>query len=158
MEYQTKSTNELTRGILLGHEIGDWAGFISGRLTVKKEDGTRVEFRLGKESLGVIPIIGSLIAIEHTTGALPEIVKLDLINDDRSTLYKDAAEVYSSTLFLGKPNAVAVFAITEIIVGILMLLLGYQLGARNSLAPVIFGGCGVPHIFLGYLLWNYAGE
>jgi len=56
---------ETTEGILTGHEVAEWAGFVSGKLIVKKKDGTRQEFRFGKESQGFIPKIGSLVSIQQ---------------------------------------------------------------------------------------------
>ncbi|MHA2026312.1 MAG: hypothetical protein ACW98U_10475 [Candidatus Thorarchaeota archaeon] len=158
MEDQTKIPLLVTTGILIGTEIGEWAGFSSGRLTVKRDDGERTEFRFGKESRGVIPKIGSLVAIEHTADVCPEILKIELVDGNGGTLYKEAAEYYGSSLFLGKPNSIAVFVIIEVILGLWTILIGLTWGKTGSMAPLIIGLCGAPHIIIGYLLWNYTGE
>ena len=158
MQDQTKMPLMVSSGILIGHEIGEWAGFTSGRLIVKRDDGERIDFLFGKESCGEIPKIGSLVAIEHTAGVRPEILKIELVDGKESTLYKEAAEYYGSSLFLGKPNAIAVFVIIEVILGLWIILLGLTRGEAGSMAPLILGLCGAPHIVIGYLLWNYAGE
>jgi len=158
MKAQNPLSVTTTSGILIGKEIGEWAGFSSGRLIVKRNDGRRMEFRYGKESYGVIPKIGSLIVVEHTKGMVPEILKIELINESKSTFYQDISETCESSLFLGKPTSLLVFVFAEIIMGLLLVLIGLSAGPSKPMAPVIFGLCGIPHIVIGYVLWYYGGQ
>ncbi|MFW9844921.1 MAG: hypothetical protein ACFFEV_10120 [Candidatus Thorarchaeota archaeon] len=148
----------VTTGILLGHEIGEWAGFKSGKLIVKMKDGNRKELRFSQRSSGGIPKIGSIVEIEHTVDIFPEILTIECIDDDKSRLYKEGAQAYASTLFLGRSHGVNLLVFTLIFAGIATILLGLLSGATEAAAPLIFGLCGVPYIILGYLIWIYAGE
>lgn len=148
----------LTEGILIGHELGEWAGFKSGRLVVKKNDGMRIEFRFGKESRGKVPRIGSLVTIEHTSGYLPEIFTIECVTKKEISLYKDGAETFASSLFLGRSTGVNLLVLTEVITGIVVIMLGLLSGQTEQSAPLIFGLCGAPHIIIGYLIWYYSGE
>ncbi|MGY5871531.1 MAG: hypothetical protein RTV72_04725 [Candidatus Thorarchaeota archaeon] len=156
MENQNTLQSIITEGTLIGHELGEWAGFTSGKLVVKKKDGVRVEFRFGKQSHGIIPKIGSFVSIEHPSGNFPEITKITFI--ESSDIYKEETDSFLDSLFLGKSNGVSLLVLTEVCVGFAMILFGLISGERNAHAPVIFGLCGIPHIIIGYLLWFYAGE
>lgn len=158
MEEGEVSSSMHTTGILLGHEIGEWAGFKSGKLIVKRADGIRKELRFGKESRGSIPKIGSLVEIEHSTDNFPEIFTIDCIAEYENTLNKDEAERFTSSLFLGRSTGVSVLVLTEILAGISVIFLGLLAGQTEQAAPLIYGLCGVPHIIIGYLLWYYTGE
>jgi hypothetical protein len=156
MENPSKVPSITTEGTLIGHELGQWAGFPSGKLIVQREDGLRVEFRFGKESQGTIPEIGSRLLIEHPLGYLPEIIRISFI--ERSDIYKEEADSFTDSLFFGKSNWVTFLVVTEVCVGLAMIILGLISGERSPSAPMIFGLCGIPHIIIGYLLWFYTGE
>jgi len=158
MESQNPSKVTITTGILIGLEIGEWAGFTSGKLTVKEDDGGRIELRFGRESRGVIPEIGSLIEAEHTKGVFPEILNLEVISVPESTFYQDISETYASSLFFAELNSLVTCVLTEVIIGFLVILMGLFWGLSNPMAPIIFGLCGIPHIIIGYMLWNYGGK
>ena len=158
MEEGTVSPSMSTTGILLGHEIGEWAGFKSGKLIVKRPDGIRKEFRFGKESRGSIPKIGSIIEIEHTSDYFPEVLTIKCIDENESRLYKEGAQAYASSLFLGRSHGVNLLVFTLAFAGISTIALGLMSGVTEDAAPLIFGICGIPYIILGYLIWLYAGE
>ncbi len=157
-----KSENPLaatiTTGILIGHEIGEWAGFVSGRLTVKTKDGERIDLRFGKESRGEIPKIGSLVEIHHTMGCFPKIHAIRHVDGENVGLYKKTAKSFESSLFLGKPNVIAVFVIIEVILGFWAILTGLTWGNAGAAKSLIFALFGMIHITIGYLIWNYFGE
>jgi len=158
MESRNPSTVAVTTGILIGLEIGEWAGFTSGRLTVKEDDGGRIELRFGRESHGVIPEIGSLIKAEYTKGVFSEILNLELVSAPESTFYQDISETHGSSLFFAELNSLVMCALTEVIIGLLVVLMGLFWGLSNPMAFIIFGLCGIPHIIIGYMLWNYGGK
>ncbi|MFW9927217.1 MAG: hypothetical protein ACFFDM_10680 [Candidatus Thorarchaeota archaeon] len=156
---KTKNSIEatITSGILIGHEIGEWAGFVSGKLTIKKKDGERADFHFGRESRGMIPKIGSLVEIEHTGSVLPKIDEIKIIDEREDALYKESADSFRSSLLLGKPNVIAVFAMIEVILGLCTILIGLMLGEGGPAKSLFFALCGLPHLIIGYLIWNYVG-
>jgi len=158
MKTHNPPATTITIGTLIGLEIGEWAGFSSGRLIVKIDDGNRVEFRYGRESRGTIPKIGSLITIEHTRAMLPEILNIELISEHKSTFYEDLSESYASSFFLGRPISLMGFVLAEGIIGFILILMGLLSGTSHRMAPIIFGLCGTPHIIIGYVLWYYGGQ
>lgn len=147
-----------TTGILIGLEIGEWAGFPSGRLVVRRNDGRRMEFRYGKESRGLIPKIGGLIAVEHTKGTFPEILKIEIITEPKSNFYQDVSKGYDSSFLWGRPTGLVLIVFTEVIIGFLLVLVGLSERIAKPMAPVIYGLCGIPHIIIGYVLWYYGGQ
>jgi hypothetical protein len=157
-----KSENPLaatvTCGILIGSEIGEWAGFVSGRLTVQKKSGGRADFQFGKESRGEIPKIGSLVEIEHSESILPRIYEIRPLDEEDIGLYKDTAKSFESSLLLGKPKTIAVFVLIEVILGIWTIFTGLTWGKPGAPKSLIFALCGMVHITIGYLVWNYFGE
>jgi hypothetical protein len=158
MKTENPLASTITSGILIGHEIGEWAGFVSGRLTVKTKDGERADFHFGQESRGEIPKIGSLVEIEHNEGVFPKIDAITLVDGEDVGLYKETAEYFGSSLFLGKPKAIAVFVIIELLLGLWTIFTGLTWGKAATSKSVIFALCGMVHITIGYLVWNYFGE
>ena len=152
------SPSMVSTGILLGHEIGEWTGFKSGKLIVKRIDGNRKEFRFGKKSCGNIPKIGSIVEIEHTVDYFPEILTIKCIDENESRLYKEGAQAYASSLFFGRSHGVNLLVFTLVFAGISTIALGVLSGTTEAAAPLIFGLCGLPYVILGYLIWIYAGE
>ena len=147
-----------TSGILIREEIGEWAGFISGRLTVKTRDGERADFQFGRESRGEIPKIGSMVEIQHSEGILPRIHEIRLVNGEDIGLYKEASKAFGSSLFLGKPKAIAVFVIIEMILALWTIFTGLTWGRAGTAKTMLFTICGMVHIGIGYLVWNYFGQ
>ncbi|MHA1909944.1 MAG: hypothetical protein ACW98Y_21810 [Candidatus Thorarchaeota archaeon] len=147
-----------TKGILLGHEIGEWAGFKAGPLTIRTEDGQKMNLRYGRESRGIVPPVGSRVSIEYTLGVLPEVLELSLVEEKGIEIYSEEAESYASTLLWGRPKGSVAIAVTEVLAGIWIILIGLSLGAAKEMAPYIFGIFGAPHIIIGLALWEYAGK
>ncbi len=158
MKARNSDAATVTTGILIGHEIGEWAGVTFGRLILKKDDGERSELRLGRESLGEIPKIGSLIAVEHTKGTLPEILKIEIIKEPKSTFHQAISKPYESSLFFAELNSLVMCVLTEVIIGLLVILMGLFSGLSDPMALIIFGLCGIPHIIIAYLIWNKGGQ
>ncbi|MFW9921337.1 MAG: hypothetical protein ACFFED_17185, partial [Candidatus Thorarchaeota archaeon] len=48
---------KITEGIVIGLDFGAWAGFTSGRITLRGEDEGRKEFHYGQYAKGVVPDI-----------------------------------------------------------------------------------------------------
>ncbi len=147
-----------TRGILLGHEISEWAGFKAGRIVVKAENEDRLYLHYSKDSLGEVPSIGCLVSIEHKTGPLPEIIRISTIDESQIEIYKEGIESYEATLILGRPKGAVVIALVLIICGFWMVLIGLSMVALKPMAPYIFGGCGIPQIIIGLMLFEYSGK
>jgi hypothetical protein len=143
-----------TEGVLIGHELAEWAGFVSGKLIVKKNDGTRVEFRFGKDSRGTIPKIGSLVSIQHPSGILPEIYKISFL--EQVDLYK-SNDSFLDSILMGRSIGVLLLVLSAICGGLIIILAGILWDGRESHAVAIFGACGVVYIMIGYLVWNYTG-
>ncbi|MFW9768408.1 MAG: hypothetical protein ACFFF9_07940 [Candidatus Thorarchaeota archaeon] len=158
MKAEISSETTITSGILIGHEIGEWAGFVSGRLTLKTISGERADFQFGKESRGEIPKIGSLVEIEHTRGILPRIHEISVVDGGEVALYKEPSVSFGSSLFLGKPNVIAVFVIIEVILGLWAILIGFTWGKVSAAKSLIFSLFGLVHLSISYLIWNYVGE
>ncbi|MGY5876557.1 MAG: hypothetical protein RTU30_12485 [Candidatus Thorarchaeota archaeon] len=148
----------ITIGILLGHEIGEWAGFKAGPLTIRTEDGEKLHLRYGRETRGSVPPVGSHVSVEYTLGTLAEVVEITLFADDVSEFYKKSLQSYESTLLWGRPKGSVALAITEILAGIGIVLIGISLGATKAMAPFIMGIFGAPHVLIGLVLWEYAGR
>jgi hypothetical protein len=55
----------MMEGIVIMTEIGSWAGFQSGRITIKCENDNRIDFRYGKDSDGIIPEIGDFVSVQN---------------------------------------------------------------------------------------------
>jgi len=144
-----------TEGILIGHELAEWAGFVSGKIIVKKNDGTRIEFRFGRESQGTIPKIGSLVSIQHPMGILPEISRITFL--EQTDLYR-GHDSFLDTLLMGRSVGVVLLVLAAILGGFTIILAGLFWDGRNSSALVIFGICGISYISIGYLVWNYTGD
>lgn len=144
-----------TEGVVIGHELAEWAGFISGRVIIKKNDGTRVEFRFGKESQGTIPKIGSLVSIQHPVGIHPEVIKISFLG--LRDIYK-GNDSFLDSILMGRSSGVSLIVLAAIGGGLTMILIGLLSAGRTLPALVIFGLCGVLYVIIGYLLWIFTGE
>ena len=155
MEIPVTSTTIVTKGTLIGHVLGEWDGFTFGKLIIERLDGVRIEFRFGKESQGTIPRIGSLVTVEHTSGILPEISKLVLIEDSDDSRHRSC---YAPSLILGRSVGVGLFVLADFTLGFVLILMGFMAHERYPLTSVIYVLCGVPHIAISYLLWYFTGD
>ncbi len=144
-----------TEGILIGHELAEWAGFVSGKIIVKKSDGTRKEFRFGKESQGTIPKIGSRVSIQHRQGILPEIQRITFL--EQMDIYR-GYDSFLDSLLMGRSVGVVLLVLAAILGGITVILAGLFWEGRNTPALAIFGICGASYMLIGYLVWNYTGD
>ena len=144
-----------TEGVLVGHELAEWAGFTSGRIFVEKKDGTRFEFRFGKDSRGIVPKIGSIVSVQHSLGICPEIIKIDFV--EKIELYKGTNSLLDS-LLMGRSTGVAMIVLAAMGGGLTMILFGLLTGGRTPFSLVVFGLCGVSYIIIGYLVWVFTGE
>jgi len=145
----------ITEGILIGHELAEWAGFVSGKIIVQKNDGTRIEFRFGKESQGTIPKIGSLVSIQHPLGILPEISRISFLK--QTDIYRGHDSLLDSIL-MGRSMGVVLLVLAAILGGLTIILVGLFWEGRDSAALSIFGICGASYMLIGYLIWNYTGD
>jgi hypothetical protein len=147
-----------TSGVLIGHEIGEWSGFKAGNMTLKTSEGKRVTLRYGMDSEGDIPPIGSEIEVVHTPGSFPEIIRIGMNSKSRQKIYEDSVRQYENTLFFNRPKSAVVIALVEILAGLGLAFLGVLMMDSKPTALAIFTGCGIPHIIIGILLWEYAGK
>jgi len=146
------------QGILLGHEIGEWAGFRAGTLNLELLTGERLTLRFGKESKGVIPPICSSVVIEYTPGILPEIVTIELDTAKFIDVYENSGLHYETTLFFNRPKALVVISLVEVFGGISLAVFGLLMASEKPIAPFIFAAFAIPHIIIAFLLWDYAGR
>ena len=153
MENPTIISYPTTEGTLIGHELGEWAGFTAGRLIVERQDGIRVEFRFGKDSEGVIPAIGSIVSIQHSIGPLPEIININSLED--TDIYQ-RTDSFLDSILLSRSSGVMLLVLAAICSGLTMILVGFNSG--ELLAQLILGTCGVSYMSIGYLLWYFTGE
>ena len=146
-------------GVVLGHNINEWAGFKAGRIILKREDGIRQEVKFGKTSCGNIPPIGSYVRITYSGDVLLEVVNIEVLEKGAVTI-KERANTYHEGLSLiaGRPSNAVLIVITVIVGGFCLILLGIIHSFEKPFALPIYGITGLFFIGFGVILWNHLGE
>ncbi|MDF1541391.1 MAG: hypothetical protein P1Q69_21005 [Candidatus Thorarchaeota archaeon] len=145
-------------GIVIGLDIGAWAGFESGRIILRNGTGTREEFYYGKNSCGVMPEIGDSVCIEYTGNVLLEVAEIRILDQPRVTITDRVSLHYSGIhLIAGRLKTAAVIAIILVLTGIGVILVGLNLGLSKPAAPFIFGVVGFSQFIIAWLIWEYSG-
>ena len=155
----TVAPSNITRiieGIVIAIEIGSWAGFHSGRITIESENEDRSEFRYGRDSDGSIPKIGDFVSVEYTGESIHEISTIRIIEHNRESSYQKRSR-QSSTLSLiwGRPKGAVAIVITMVLVGIYIIWAGLSLGNTRPAAPIIYGSVGFAQFIFAWLIWEY---
>ena len=146
-------------GVVLGHNINEWAGFKAGRIILKTEDGTRQYVKFGKTSRGEIPPIGSCVRITYSGEVLLEVVDIKVLERDAVTI-KDRANAYHEGLSLiaGRPTNAVLIIISVILGGLCLILYGIIHSFEKPFALSIYGIAGLIYMGFGVALWNHLGE
>lgn len=154
----TNDSPHVIEGIVIGLDIGAWAGFESGRIILREGTGSRKEFFYGRNSCGKIPKTGDTIRIEFNGDLHYEIISIAILDVPRKEIF-DRVSASSSSLHLiaGRPKSAALIVFTEILVGIGVILIGLFLGASKPAAPAIFGAVGLAQFCIAWLVWQYSG-
>ena len=155
---QSSALTKNSEGILIGQEIGEWAGFRAGMLTIKTESDKRINLRYSINSEGDIPPIGSEVSVKYTSGPFPEIVQINVLDEARQEIYKQSITQYDNSLIFNRPRGAVIFTLVAILAGLSLTIWGCLLANEKPMAPLILGGCGIPQILLGILLWDYSGK
>ncbi|MFW9920862.1 MAG: hypothetical protein ACFFED_14780, partial [Candidatus Thorarchaeota archaeon] len=150
---------KITEGIVIGLDFGAWAGFTSGRITLRGEDEGRKEFHYGQYAKGVVPDIGDLVRIQYVGSKILEISSIEVLDSNRETLSERVAvQMNGMNLIFGRPKAAIAIILAEVIAGLWIILIGLILGLSRPAAPVIYGVTGCSQIFIGWLIWENTGR
>ncbi|MHA2205513.1 MAG: hypothetical protein ACXABC_06615 [Candidatus Thorarchaeota archaeon] len=146
-------------GVVLGHNINEWAGFKAGRIILKSEDGIRQTVKYGKTSRGDIPPIGSFVRITCTGDVLLEVVDIEVLERDAVTISERAIAYHEGlSLVAGRPVGGVLITISVILGGFCLILYGITYSFEKPLALSIYGLAGLIYIGFGVALWSYLGE
>ncbi|MHA2230296.1 MAG: hypothetical protein ACXADL_13120 [Candidatus Thorarchaeota archaeon] len=146
-------------GVVLGHNINEWAGFKAGRIILKSEDGIRQTVKYGKTSRGDIPPIGSFVRITYTGDLLLEVVDIEVLERDVVTISERAIAYHEGlSLVAGRPVGGVLITISVILGGFYLILYGITYSFEKPLALSIYGIAGLIYIGFGVALWSYLGE
>ncbi|MFW9910000.1 MAG: hypothetical protein ACFFEF_15640 [Candidatus Thorarchaeota archaeon] len=150
---------ESVEGVVIGMDFGSWSGFDSGKIILKSESDERMYFHYGKHSLGDMPRIGDLVCISYTGVNLFEICKIEILEMRKETAAgRASAQMYALNLLFGRPKAAVAIALTEVFVGICIIIIGLILGFSKPAAPFILGVVGMAQIGIAWLIWEYTGK
>jgi hypothetical protein len=149
----------VTNGVVIGLEIGSWAGFHSGRITIMSEKKDRIDFRYGKDSDGIIPKIGDFIRVVYTGEHVHEISTIRIIEDNqRAFSQRHSTKSNTISLIFDRPKGAFAIIVSEVFVGIYLMMEGLLMGLTRPAAPVIFGSVGFVQLFLAWLIWEYTSR
>ena len=146
-------------GVVLGHNINEWAGFKAGRIILKSDDGNRQYVKYGKTSRGDIPPIGALVRITYSGDVLLEVVDIEVLERDAVTI-KERAIAYHEGLssVAGRPANAVLIVISVILGGLCLILYGIAYSFEKPLALSIWGIAGLIYMVFGVALWTHLGE
>ena len=143
-------------GIVIGMEIGSWAGFLSGSITIMCVNESRINFHYGRGSNGTVPEIGDYVSVEYFGEHVLEISNIAVVEKNLETSYERFSRKSTAIpLIWGRPKGAVAFAITEVFAGIFLIYWGLVTGISRPAAPAIFGVVGFAQLFLAWLIWEY---
>ncbi|MHA1908060.1 MAG: hypothetical protein ACW98Y_12245 [Candidatus Thorarchaeota archaeon] len=151
-------TNEI-EGVVIGKDFGSWAGFTSGRITIRTVDSTRMNFRYGQSSIGEEPDIGDLVEIEYTGTELFEISSISILKSQVETINERVdLQLCGLTTIAGRPKSAFAMVVIAVLAGIGVILIGLSLGDSYPAAPSIYGAVGFSQFVLAWLIWEYTSR
>ncbi|MHA2425427.1 MAG: hypothetical protein ACXAEF_11615 [Candidatus Thorarchaeota archaeon] len=154
----TIATNEV-EGVVIGKDFGSWAGFTSGRITIRTKDSTRIKFRYGQCSIGEEPDIGDLVEIEYTGTELFEISSISILKRQVETIDERVdLQLSGLTTIAGRPKSAFAMVVIAVFAGIGVILIGLSYGDSYPAAPSIYGAVGFSQFILAWLIWEYTGR
>jgi hypothetical protein len=149
----------VTDGIVIGLEIGSWAGFHSGRITIMSENKNRIDFRYGKDSDGIIPKIGDFVRVVYTGENVHEISTIRIIEANHETFSQRLPTKSSSiSLIFGRPKGAFAIIVSEVFAGFYLIQMGLLMGLTRPAAPAIYGTVGFVQLVLAWLIWEYTSR
>ncbi|UCE10882.1 MAG: hypothetical protein JSW61_02845 [Candidatus Thorarchaeota archaeon] len=149
----------LTTGIVMGCDVHDWAGFMSGTVILRRTDGERMALRYGKKSDGRIPKVGSRVTVTHSEGALLEIINIEILEENCMTISEMAEQFREGLTYIaGRPLNSVIMVLGLILGGLTIVMFGILKSWKYPLALSFYGLVGVVDIAIGILLWNRLGD
>ncbi|MGY5852974.1 MAG: hypothetical protein RTU92_05355 [Candidatus Thorarchaeota archaeon] len=147
-------------GRVVGADIGQWAGFPAGPVTLELSDGSRIELRYDKDTIGAEPIVGMKIAVDYVGDQLLLLKRIRLLPEEPRLLSHMPSESYLYTRF-GVPPAALVISVVVFLCGASFIIWGifgdfYPAYAANT--TFTLGAFGVLWIIFAYGIWWYSSK
>ncbi len=153
------TTASKIEGVVIGKDLGSWAGFTSGKITIRNKESIRLEFHYGRSSIGVEPDIGDLVHIDYNGTEFLEIVFIKILRRQVDTISERVnLQLSGLTTIAGRPKAAVAIVVTEVLAGLAIISIGISLGVTKPAAPSIYGAVGFAQFIIAWLVWEYTGK